>query len=91
MAVFDKPLRSPTVTGFFGVVVAFAICMAVAQLFVPTPDWGQGIPTATGVSLMFLAKEILPEGADRTPRGLAVMIAVCVAAAVIARLILKLL
>jgi hypothetical protein len=91
MAVFDKPLRSPTIRSLFGVGVGFAVCMAAAQLIDPAPDWGQGIPLATGVSLMFLAREIVPEGADRTPRGLAIMIAVCVAASLAARLLLGLL
>ncbi|MGK9170573.1 hypothetical protein KXR53_30020 [Inquilinus limosus] len=88
MAAFDKPLRSPTIRSLFDIGVVFAVCMATAQLIARTPDWGQGIPVATGVSLMFLAKEILPEGADRTARGLAVMIAVCVVASLAARLIL---
>lgn len=91
MAVFDKPLRAPTIRGLFGVGLAFAVCMALTPLFDPAASWGQGIPLATGISLMLLTKEILPEGADRTGSGLAVMIAVCVTASLAARLILALL
>jgi hypothetical protein len=91
MAIFDKPLRSPTIGSLFGVGLAFAVCMALTPLFDPAANWGQGIPLATGISLMLLTKEILPEGADRTGSGLAVMIAVCVTASLAARLILALL
>ncbi|MGO1081112.1 hypothetical protein [Inquilinus sp. CA228] len=91
MAVFDKPLRAPTIRGLFGVGVGFVICMALTPLLDPAASWGQGIPLATGISLMFLAKEILPEGADRTGSGLAIIIAVCVTASLAARLILGLL